>query len=112
MQPHDRGVVHITPAEVRAQLERGALLRLVDVREPLEHRIACVEGAELVPLGSLPEAVDRFHHDDEIVVMCHTGIRSATACEFLLRSGFTRVRNLAGGIDRWAVEVDPRIPRS
>lgn len=102
---------HLTPAEVRSRLEGGERLRLVDVREPLEHRIASVEGAELVPLATLPGALGRFDADEEIVVMCHMGIRSLTACDFLVQSGFTRVRNLAGGIDRWSVEVDPTVPR-
>ena len=101
----------ITPAELSDQLERGDRPRLVDVREPLEHRIASVDGAELVPLGVLPGAIDRFGVDDDIVVLCHHGIRSATACDFLVRNGFTRVRNLSGGIDRWSVDVDPRVPR-
>jgi rhodanese-related sulfurtransferase len=101
----------VTPVWLRTQLEQGTSLRLVDVREPLEFRIARVEGAELVPLGTLLGALERFRHDDEIVVMCHTGIRSATACDLLVRSGFTRVHNLAGGIDRWSAEVDPSVPR-
>ncbi len=104
-------VERVTPTEVRARLERGERVLILDVREPLEHRIAHLDGAELVPLGALPEALDRFDRDDDIVVMCHHGIRSAMACDFLARSGFTRVRNLEGGIDRWSVDVDPSIPR-
>jgi adenylyltransferase/sulfurtransferase len=101
----------VTPHEVRARLERGEQFRLLDVREPLEHRIARVEGAELIPLGSLPEAIATLEREDEVVVMCHHGIRSAMACDFLVRNGFLRVRNLAGGIDRWSVEIDPTVPR-
>jgi rhodanese-related sulfurtransferase len=106
-QTYDRA----TPREIYARLESGASLRLVDVREPLEFRIARVYGAELVPLGTLPGALDRFDREDEIVVMCHHGIRSAMACDLLAQSGFTNVRNLEGGIDRWSLEVDPTIPR-
>jgi adenylyltransferase/sulfurtransferase len=104
-------VESVTPHEIRERLERGERFRLLDVREPLEHRIARVEGAELIPLGSLPSAIATLEPEDEVVVMCHTGIRSAMACDYLIRNGFTRVRNLAGGIDRWSVEVDPTVPR-
>ena len=110
-RPVRRPVVQVAPAELREQLARGDRVRLVDVREPLEHRIASIGGAELVPLGVLADALGRFEAEDDIVVMCHHGIRSRMACEYLVTSGFTRVRNLAGGIDRWAVEVDPTVPR-
>ena len=104
-------VTEVAPLELRAQLERGDRVRLVDVREPLEHRVASVDGAELVPLGELADAVGGFGLEDDIVVMSHHGIRSRMACEYLVNNGFTRVRNLAGGIDRWSREADPSVPR-
>jgi rhodanese-related sulfurtransferase len=110
-QAFDASFASIDPSDLAEQLERGDRIRLVDVREHLESRIASVKGSELVPLGTLPDAVGRFGLDEEIVVMCHHGIRSQMACEFLLQSGFTRVRNLSGGIDRWSIEVDPTVPR-
>ena len=107
----ESAVASVAPAALAEEIERGGRMRLVDVREPLEGRIASVAGLELVPLGTLPEAAAAFDRDEEIVVMCHHGIRSRMACEFLLQSGFTRVRNLSGGIDRWSLEVDPAVPR-
>lgn len=104
-------VTTITPGELEIELRRGDRIRLVDVREPVEARIAAVAGAELVPLGTLPDAIGRFAPEDDIVVMCHHGIRSHMACEYLAGIGFTRVRNLSGGIDRWSAEVDPTVPR-
>lgn len=106
-----RNFTEVGPQEVVSMLEHGEGVRLIDVREPLEHRIASVKAAELVPLSDLPGIVDRLDRGEEIVVMCHHGIRSASACAFLVANGFTRVRNLAGGIDRWSVEVDPNVPR-
>ena len=106
-----RGYGVVTPREVHERLARGERLRLVDVRETLEHRIASVSGAELIPLGELPAAFGRLDPAEEIVVMCHHGIRSASACAFLAAAGFTRVSNMAGGIDRWSAEVDPTVPR-
>lgn len=106
-----RGYGSVTPAELRDELAAGRPVRLVDVREPVELEFAHLDAAELVPLGALPAALGRFDRDDDVVVMCHHGIRSASACAFLARAGFARVRNLAGGIDRWSVDVDPNVPR-
>jgi rhodanese-related sulfurtransferase len=111
VEPSGRGFGTITPAELSALLETGARLRLLDVRERIEYEIARLEGAELVPLAEVPGALDRYDHDEDLVVMCHHGIRSASVCDFLVRSGFARVRNLSGGIDRWSVDVDPSVPR-
>lgn len=101
----------VSPREVSERMAAGASLRLLDVREPLEHEMASVEGAELIPLGSLAARLESLDRGDEIVVMCHHGIRSAAACDFLVHNGFERVSNMTGGIDRWSTEVDSRIPR-
>jgi rhodanese-related sulfurtransferase len=106
-----RAVRTIYPVDVVERLNNGEQFRLIDVREPLEHRIARLEGAELIPLNNLPGEVARLDRGEQILVMCHHGIRSASACAFLAQSGFENVYNLAGGIDRWAVEVDPTVPR-
>lgn len=107
----ERGIGSVAPAALADQLERGDRIRIVDVREPVELRIAAIAGAEPIPLGTLPDAIASFDRADAIVVVCHHGIRSYMACEFLVQSGFTQVRNLTGGIDRWSLEVDPAVPR-
>lgn len=101
----------ITPAEFAARAARGERVRLIDVREEWEFELTRVEGAELMPLSRFAECAAALSPGEEIVVMCHHGIRSAHACRLLARAGFTRVSNLAGGIDRWSAEVDPRVPR-
>lgn len=101
----------ITPLEVRDRLARGDALSLVDVREPIEYQIARIDGAVLLPLSDLPARLNALDRTQEIVVICHHGIRSRHACEYLVREGFHHVRNLVGGIDRWSVDVDPSIPR-
>ena len=101
----------ITPAEYAERVARGEGLRLVDVREPWEFELARVEGAELLPMSRFFKWAGSLDPAEEIVVMCHHGIRSAMVCMALARSGFTRLHNLAGGIDRWSAEVDPRVPR-
>jgi sulfur-carrier protein adenylyltransferase/sulfurtransferase len=100
----------ITPEELRQLLDSTELL-VVDVREPFEHRIAQLQGASLIPLRSLPGSVESIPRDRTIVMMCHHGVRSATAAQFLREQGFENVLNLEGGIDRWSREVDPSVPR-
>ena len=84
---------------------------LVDVREPWEFELARIEGSLLVPLGQLPHRVDELPRDRPLVMVCHTGRRSQNAAMFLAQSGFSDVRNLAGGVEAWAVEVDPSMRR-
>lgn len=100
----------ITPAELEARRKRGDELLLIDVREVLEHEMARIEGARLLPLSVFNEWVGTLDAEAEIVVMCHHGIRSAQVCAFLARQGFGKLSNLAGGIDRWSREVDADVP--
>ncbi|MGB7925928.1 MAG: rhodanese-like domain-containing protein [Pyrinomonadaceae bacterium] len=101
----------ISPAELDERLKRGEELLVVDVREPDEHAIARLETARLLPLSRFPEWADTLNPEDEIVFMCHHGIRSAQVCAYLARQGFGKLYNLEGGIDRWSSEIDSRIPR-
>ena len=105
------GYEEITPAEVAARLRSGEKVNLIDVREPEEHAIAHVEGARLLPLSRFHEWAASLSRDEEVIVMCHHGIRSAQVCAFLAQQDFKRLRNLAGGIDRWSCEVDASVPR-
>lgn len=86
-------------------------ITLIDVREPYEWSIGHLAGARLVPLDSLPEAINDMDRDAEMVVYCHLGMRSDMAARWLRTQGFARVRNLIGGIDRWSLDVDPSIRR-
>ncbi len=101
----------LSPAELKGRMERGQDFRLIDVREPAEHEVARIEGAELLPLSRFPEWADRLDPEAEIVFMCHHGIRSAQVCSYLARQGFKKLYNLSGGIDAWSSEVDPSVPR-
>jgi rhodanese-related sulfurtransferase len=84
---------------------------LVDVREPWEFDLCRIEGSLLVPLGELPRRVDELPRDRSLVMVCHTGRRSQNAAMFLAQAGFTDVQNLKGGVEGWAVEVDPSMRR-
>jgi adenylyltransferase/sulfurtransferase len=101
----------MTPSELADRLARGDELDVIDVREPHEWEIARIPGARLIPLGALPNAMSSLDPRREIVLHCHHGIRSARAAELLRSAGFTRVWNLAGGIERWSDEVDASVPR-
>jgi rhodanese-related sulfurtransferase len=84
---------------------------LLDVRTDDELRLARVEGALHMPMHLVALRMRELDPRREIAVMCHLGGRSAFVVEMLRRAGFARARNLDGGIDRWAAEVDPSIPR-
>lgn len=109
--PGDGARPDVTVEELQAMRDRGDRLVLVDVREPHEVAICAFEDSIRIPLGKLADNLHRLSAEDEIVVHCKLGGRSAQAVELLRRSGFPRVRNLAGGIARWAERIDPSMPR-
>ncbi|MFB3070908.1 MAG: rhodanese-like domain-containing protein, partial [Nitrospirales bacterium] len=93
------------------RLDKGDTIFLLDVREPHEYSMAKIEGSVLIPLGELPTSLDKLNSNDEIVALCHRGMRSADAVGFLMQQGFSNVKNLIGGIDAWSLEIDPEVPR-
>jgi adenylyltransferase/sulfurtransferase len=104
-------IPEVTVQELKAMRDRGEEFVLVDVREPHEFAICAFPESVKIPLGTLPQNVNRLSTADEIVVHCKMGGRSAKAVQFLQDAGFRKVRNLAGGIDRWAQEIEPSMPR-
>jgi sulfur-carrier protein adenylyltransferase/sulfurtransferase len=100
----------ITAPELAARLQQGNHVRLVDVREPHELEISQLEGATLIPLGQMAARLSELDSAEEIVLFCKAGTRSARALELLLSAGFRKVKNLKGGINAWAREVDPSLP--
>jgi rhodanese-related sulfurtransferase len=95
--------------------EDTSTVQLIDVREPDEVALASVEGFEVLPLSQYPEwsgsIATRFDPAAETLVMCHHGMRSFQMCQWLQSQGFTNVKNIAGGIDAYAVLIDPSVPR-
>jgi adenylyltransferase/sulfurtransferase len=106
-------VPEIDPHALRAKLDAGADLLLLDVREPFEAELARIPDARLLPLGQLEARLAELEpwRTREVVVHCRTGGRSRRACELLRSKGFERVSNLAGGIEAWALQVDPSMKR-
>src|SRR5579872_4960023 len=103
-------VPEITPRELKARLDRGDDLYILDVREPHEYQI-CNIGGHLIPLGELSRRAHELDSSREIVAHCRSGKRSAEASEFLRKAGFRKIWNLKGGILAWSDEVDPSVPK-
>lgn len=107
--------LQIDPVELSTRLRSEDPPVLLDVREPEENAIVSLPHARLIPLSDLPlrlaELADLRAQSREIVVYCHHGIRSMHAITLLRNAGFVHLRNLRGGIDRWAAEIDPTLPR-
>jgi monothiol glutaredoxin len=97
------------PAELKALLDKGEALTLVDVRSPQEQSMASLQGARLLD----PDYEHELEADKSktLVFFCHSGVRSRAAAERFVADGFTKVYNLEGGIDAWSREVDPSVPR-
>ncbi|MBK9139063.1 MAG: hypothetical protein IPM17_09925 [Verrucomicrobia bacterium] len=103
----------IEPRDLAAQLRSPNPPRLLDVRQPDEHALVALPQSTLLPLHELPARMGvlaTWRHEP-VVVYCHHGMRSLRAVQLLRQAGFDRAVSLAGGIDRWAVEVDPTLPR-
>jgi rhodanese-related sulfurtransferase len=104
--------LEITPKEVKRLIDKRKPLRLVDVREKVEFEAARIEGAELIPMRSVPKALPLFEEEaNPIVVLCHHGMRSLQVVGWLREQGVENCMSLAGGIDRWSLEIDPTVPR-
>ncbi|MBV8517281.1 MAG: molybdopterin-synthase adenylyltransferase MoeB [Acidobacteria bacterium] len=99
----------ITPAELSERIARGDALVLVDVREPHEWNAGHLASAQHIPLGQLQRRIDEIPRDAEIVMICRSGGRSAHAQQFLQASGYSKVKNLVGGMSRWSREIDPSV---
>src|SRR5205807_1626514 len=97
----------ITSVELKQRIDRGDRLKIVDVREPNEYQINRIAGSTLIPLGDVPKRYTELDPNEEIVVHCKMGGRSAKAADFLRSVGFKNVLNLKGGILDWIDKVDP-----
>jgi sulfur-carrier protein adenylyltransferase/sulfurtransferase len=103
-------VPEITARELKARLDKGDDIYVLDVREPHEYQICNING-HLIPLGELPQRVHELDSSREIVAHCKSGKRSAQAVEFLRGAGFRKISSLKGGILAWSDEVDPTVPK-
>jgi rhodanese-related sulfurtransferase len=103
--------LQITPAKVKALLDRGEKFLLVDVREPWETQLCAIAGAQLLPMGSVPANLQKLDVEGEVVCYCHHGVRSLDVAAWLRSQGVVGAKSMTGGIDRWSAEIDPTVPR-
>ncbi len=101
----------IEPEELANILNAGKEIALVDVREQSEWDICYIENAQLMPLSEFDEHISSLNRDEEIYLYCYKGTRSMKALKQLHEEGFTKLKSLTGGIDRWAEEIDSDMPR-
>jgi adenylyltransferase/sulfurtransferase len=102
----------ITATELKARLDAGERIQLIDVRQPDEHAFARITGAKLIPLGEILARISEIDEGRETIIHCKMGRRSARAIEALRSVGFKgELKNLRGGITAWSNEVDPKVPK-
>jgi sulfur-carrier protein adenylyltransferase/sulfurtransferase len=101
----------VTVRELKQKLVARENFQLVDVREPFEHEMASIDGAQLIPLGELPNRLTELDRTQLTIVHCHSGQRSAQAVRLMREAGFANVFNLEGGIAKWSDEIDSDVPQ-
>jgi rhodanese-related sulfurtransferase len=103
--------LEILPSEVKQRLDRGEKLLLVDVREPHEYAVCHIEGSVLIPMGTIPANLQKLDVDEDVICFCHHGMRSMDVTNWLRAQGVKTAKSMSGGIDRWSIEIDPKVPR-
>ena len=106
--------LEITPRELDQRLKGGDRIIILDVREPEEVAVARLAGSVAVPMGSVPgelQKIEGFSDQGDVAVLCHHGVRSLNVAIWLQQHGVENCFSVAGGIDRWSLEIDPAVPR-
>lgn len=106
--------LELSPQEVQSRFKAGERLVLIDVREPQEFAMTRIEGAQLLPMQSVPAGLQDLKDladATSLVVLCHHGMRSLQVVSWLRQQGVDNCFSLAGGIDRWSTEIDPTVAR-
>lgn len=104
-------VKQLRVAELQKKINEKDDVFLLDVRETHEFKYAKIDGSVLIPLNELPQRLTEIDHTKPVIVICHHGMRSLQAANFLDRVGFPDIHNLIGGIDAWSLECDASVPR-
>jgi len=103
-------IAEISPTELQQRLSEEKPPILIDVREDVEAAICSIEGSILIPMNTLPQRLQEIPRDRPVALYCHHGMRSMMAGQWLAQNGFDAL-SLAGGIDRWAEEIEPGMAR-
>ncbi|GIP41906.1 rhodanese-like domain-containing protein [Paenibacillus sp. J45TS6] len=94
-------ILEITPAELKARLQSGEAIQMIDVREDEEVTAGMIPGAKHIPLGQIPDRLDEIEKTQETILICRSGYRSERACEYLTELGYPSCVNLVGGMLAW-----------
>jgi rhodanese-related sulfurtransferase len=103
--------LEISVAELQQRRKAGDKLLLVDVREPWEYEVCRIEGAKLIPMRTIPANLQALDGEEDVVCYCHHGQRSLDVAAWLRAQGVESAQSLAGGIERWSIEIDAAVPR-
>lgn len=106
--------LEISPAEVKRHIDAGDAITLIDVREPLEVQTASIAASVLVPMNTVPAALQSLEAQADqatLIVFCHHGIRSLNVVSWLRQQGIEACQSMSGGIEQWSREIDPSVPR-
>ncbi|MBV9267970.1 MAG: sulfurtransferase [Acidobacteriaceae bacterium] len=106
--------LEISPQELDQRLNSGERVVILDVREPEEFAVAHIAGSVSIPMGSVPNELQRieaFGDQGDLAVLCHHGVRSLNVTAWLRQRGIENCFSVAGGIDRWSLEVDSSVAR-
>jgi rhodanese-related sulfurtransferase len=104
-------VKKLSATELKNKIEQEEKLFLLDVREPNEYEYGHIANSILIPLNQIPNKLSELDPEQEIVVICHHGMRSQQAANYLAQSGFKNISNLTGGIDAWSCNCDSSVRR-
>lgn len=100
----------ISAVELKRKLDAADKVTLLDVREPWERETAAIEPSSHIAMGDVPARFQELDPEEHVIVYCHHGVRSMNVTAWLRQQGFESVQSLRGGIDRWAKEIDPKVP--
>ena len=103
--------MEMNPRQTRDFLEQNPDCGLLDVRQPEEHAFCSIEGNILIPLGRLMDNLAALDDKQPLIAYCHHGVRSLAAVRLLRAKGFAKASSMSGGIDLWAIEIDPTVAR-
>ena len=103
--------LEISVSELQNKKKAGEPFLLVDVREPWEYETCRIEGAQLIPMRTIPANLQQLDVDQDVICYCHHGQRSLDVAAWLRTQGVESAQSLAGGIDRWSLEIDQSVPR-
>jgi rhodanese-related sulfurtransferase len=102
-------VQEITPKALKARLDAGEIIPIIDIRESWELQQSRLDEAIHIPMNDIPDSLDQIPTDKPVVIMCHLGQRSAMVVDWMIGQGYDNLYSLEGGIDAWADEVDPSV---